>query len=252
VVRWTISDAEGPELETQIVDEGTQVRITVDLTSEEPGAGTAWDADTAVEAQFVPVIEPRTPEPISLLPVAPGRYETRVPWTEIEAGPVEKVYLVRVTAEGAEGALRTAIAGLARSYSAEYDGQAGADEEALRHLAEIGGGQVRSGGDQDAGWVFARDQAVARTRVSLWPWMLAAAAALFPLDVGLRRVALDWAAARTRLREVGSRWRARLLGGRRRPRQQEEARPDTEAARLLAAKRRARQRREEQGRDGGG
>ena len=153
----------------------------------------------------------------------------------------------------AERASRTPgqVAFWQHAHGPDWEAVIEADTDMLRRLAEIGGGQMWAVQDRDAAAVFARDQTAARTYVHLWPWLFAAAAGLFPLDVGLRRVALDRLAARTRVREVGSRWRARLLGGRRRPRQQEEARPDTEAARLLAAKRRARQQREEQERDGG-
>jgi hypothetical protein len=143
------------------------------------------------------------------------------------------VYLVRVLARPPDAPVDapplTQVTGFVRPPSAEYTAF-GTDEAALRRLAEVGGGRVLA----DPGEVFAHDRRAGRTYRDVWPWLLGAAICLLPLDVGVRRVAIEalgspWAALRARFRRIA-------FAGRRPAR----ARPDERFARLMAAKKRPR------------
>jgi uncharacterized membrane protein len=179
-VRWTIVARDDAGLETRIVDLYDRAHITVDAVDEEGDYGNALD----VQAHLVsPSLEPQT---VLLQQTAPGRYEGD--FSPRETG----VYLVRVEAGGQDRADPPSVVqmtGFVRTYSPEYR-TFGTDLAALRRLAELGSGAVLD----DPAQVFARraGQDVVRNYTDVWPWLLAVAVCLLPLDVGLRRVIVDW------------------------------------------------------------
>jgi len=228
-------------------------------------------------AQGSPEGSPRGAWTVRLRQTAPGRYEgDLLPGGEVyrERGADTgrgAVYLLRVVAEppdassegSPEGSPRGAqpliqVTGYVRPYSREYR-SFGTDEAALHRLAEIGRGRVFQVTDADRDHpfadkdhpfaadpasVFAHDQDAVRTYTPVWPWLLGLAVCLLPLDVGVRRVAVDWMDVRRATAKVRAWIRAHKNAGkrvvfRRRPTRVQSS---ERAARLMAAKKRATER----------
>jgi hypothetical protein len=209
----------------RIADQGERAHIVADVVGEGGSSGSQgeWVDNLSVEAQLIS--PSRGLETVPLRQTAPGRYEGDF------LPQQEGVYLVRVSAQRpAGGADREAelplsqVTGFVRTYSPEYRAF-GADEVALHRLVDAGGGVVLD----DPAAVFLHDQDVVRTYTDVWPWLLGAAICLLPLDVGVRRVTVQWGD----LRRAVSKVRARL---RRRP--APIAQPSPRISRLLAAKER--------------
>ncbi|MBN1580861.1 MAG: VWA domain-containing protein [Anaerolineae bacterium] len=224
-VRWTVIERAESDLETQITDDGSQAHIAVDVVGKEGEYGnalevTAYLISPSLEQTLVPL--PQT---------APGRYEG-------DFSPQEEgVYLVRIVgmdaadsaATGDGSQALTQVTGFVRTYSPEYRAF-GADEFLLRRLAEAGGGELLS----DATQVFTHDQEVVRTFSDVWPWLLGMAVCLLPLDVGVRRVVIDWSDLRAAWKRVRARWRGLV---RRKPAVEQPS--ERHLSRLMAAKSRA-------------
>ena len=220
-VRWTIVERGDQSLDVQIVDEGERVRVVVDVIEAQGEYGN----NLVTEAHFVaPSMRGET---LSLQQTAPGRYEGTLELME------EGTFLVRVVAVPPDAPALTQVTGFVRTFSPEYR-SFGTDEAALRHLAEVGEGRVLS----DPAEAFARraDREVPRTYTDVWPWLLGAAICLFPVDVGVRRLAVEFRGMHT-LREIYGRAARRMAG--RQHRASGRARPSARMARLLAAKERA-------------
>ena len=219
-VRWTIAEEETSGLEARIVAGEEQAHVTLDVTSEDRAYQTG--CCEAVEAYVIGSTLER--ETVSLQQTAPGRYEGDFQPEQ------EGVYLVRFVASPRSGTglpPLTDVTGYLQSYSPEYRAF-GTDEAALYRLAEAGGGALLD----DPTQVFVRaEEDIVRTHTGVWPWLLAAAACLLPLDVGVRRVILDTAS----IRRVLSRLWTRL----RRPAGAARAARSERMSRLLSAKQRA-------------
>jgi len=140
-------------------------------------------------------------QPLGFRQVGPGRYEA-----EFEAGSVG-LYSVTGTFEGAHGEKGYLSQGVPLSYAAEY-------RDLKFNLSLLSQLHERTGGRRltvDTP-VYAPLPRSAGVSMPLWPFLLMLVVGLFPLDVFIRRVAVDWPA-------VGRRIQGRL---RRRPR---EAKP---------------------------
>jgi len=224
-VRWTIVERAGVPVEVAVVLEGEVARVTVDAVDEGGAFVDGLDASVSVVGpEGEPVL-------VELAQTGPGRYEgTFVPHTE-------GAYLMRLTAspppgggaEGGAGALALTT-GWVMGYSPEYAALEG-DPAYLAGLAELGGGAVL---DEPAG-ALVHDLKGAGVRRGLWPWLLALAALLLPIDVGVRRLALG-------RRDLERAWAwvvARLPRGRPRP----VAEVPSPVGRLFEAKSRAGERR---------
>ena len=61
-----------------------------------------------------------------------------------------------------------------------------------KRLAEVGGGKLLPSRDFAADNPFERDRRKTFQPVDLWAWLLKFAVILFPIDVGVRRIQLDW------------------------------------------------------------
>ncbi|MBC7248851.1 MAG: VWA domain-containing protein [Anaerolineae bacterium] len=202
-VRWTIIEAAESGLETRVVQEGEQARVTVDVVDQ---AGDYLNglvvrvnvvAPTQVGAQGL--------APLVLRQTAPGHYEGEF------AAPEEGVYLLGITAgrEEADGAVHTLASqatGFVRGYSDEYR-RFGADTALLARLAEIGHGRELHSPEE----AFTRPLAAVRTHADVWPWLLTVAVCLLPLDVGLRRVMISLADVRRWLARGWARLRRRRV-----------------------------------------
>ncbi len=120
---------------------------------------------------------------LSFRQVGPGRYEA-----EFEAGAVG-VYNVTGTFEGAHGEKGYLSQGVPLSYAAEYR-DLKYNPALLNQLHERTGGRRLA---QDSK-VFAPLTTSAGVSMPLWPYLLMLVLGLFPLDIFIRRVAVDWGA----------------------------------------------------------
>ncbi len=100
-----------------------------------------------------------------------------------------------------------AYGGLSVPRSAEMEKLA-ADTAFLNRLAEKGGGRILTG-DPEKDDIFNRDLPPASGFQDLWRWLLILAAALFPLDVFVRRVMIDWSAAASGIKRTMATWRGK-------------------------------------------
>lgn len=218
-VRWTIVDRQEGDLETQINDDGEQARIVVDVVGEQGEYGNALEMEADLISPSLERVQ------VVLRQTAPGRYEG------VFSPEQEGVYLVRVAGTRAGETALTQITGFVRTYSPEYRvyaaGASGADEALLRRLTEAGHGDLLT----DPARVFRHDNKVVRTFTDVWPWLLSVAVCLLPLDIGVRRVTVDWGDLRRAWRKA----RGRL----RRP-AAERAPAEPRLSRLMAAKSAAR------------
>lgn len=125
---------------------------------------------------------------LTLRQTAPGRYEAEFQ----PAGP--GVYLFRFDASSkpleSEGGVAETL-GWALPYSPEYRDTKPNPDLLMRLAAQTGGNVVSA----NAAEVFKHDLKAARASRPLWPWLMALAAFLLPLDVAARRLILsrqDW------------------------------------------------------------
>jgi hypothetical protein len=147
--------------------------------------------------------------------VGPGRYEA-----EFEAGAVG-IYSVTGTFEGAHGEKGYLSQGVPLSYAAEY-------RDLKFNLSLLSQLHERTNGRrlQLDTPVYAALPRSAGVSMPLWPYLLMLVLALFPVDVFIRRVALDWTA-------IGRNLRARM---KREPRPAKEAEVPAAIQQLARAK----------------
>jgi hypothetical protein len=120
--------------------------------------------------------------------VGPGRYEA-----EFEAGAVG-LYQVTGTFEGAHGEKGYLSQGVPLSYAAEY-------RDLKFNLSLLSQLHERTGGRRLAldSPVYAALPRSAGVSMPLWPFLLMLVLGLFPVDVFIRRVAVDWPAIARRI-----------------------------------------------------
>lgn len=121
--------------------------------------------------------------------VGPGRYEA-----EFEAASVG-VYSVTGTFEGAHGEKGFLSQGVPLSYAAEYR-DLKFNPSLLNQMYERTGGRRLAKETP----VYAALPRSAGISMPLWPYLLMMVLALFPVDIFIRRVAVDWAAIGAKLR----------------------------------------------------
>jgi uncharacterized membrane protein len=121
--------------------------------------------------------------PLSFRQVGPGRYES-----EFEAGGVG-IYSVTGTFEGSHGEKGYLSQGVPLSYAAEYR-DLKFNPSLLNQLHERTGGR-KLGLDTPVYTALPRSAGVS---MPLWPLLLMLVLGLFPVDVFIRRVAVDWGA----------------------------------------------------------
>lgn len=145
--------------------------------------------------------------------------------------PHPGAYYVTVFEDGREdGGGQVAYGGVAKSYS-EESLNLEADQRMLHRMAEAGGGTVIA--DPSRYDAFRREGLVPGTDFhDVWPFLLMLVAALFPVDVFIRRVMIDTTAIRNRIGGAVHRWRGHAA-----PREER-------VSRLMAAKENALRERE--------
>lgn len=122
---------------------------------------------------------------VPLKQIAPRRYQATFPlWGKGR-------YQVMAAGTGSAGGKERneqAIGGFAVPYSAEYL-RFRSDPLALKQIADRTGGRVLSGSDVD---IFHPQRVTRESSKPVFDWFLLALCLLVPLDVGVRRVQLDW------------------------------------------------------------
>ncbi len=172
-VRWTITEGATQNVEVRVMQEGDTSRIIVDAIDEDGNFINGLDLDASVVQPDVSATA------ISLVQVAPGRYETTF------TPETEGAYFVRVAGADAAGTSIAQTSGWVLAYSPEYRSFAG-DPEYLAYITGLTGGSLI---DRPTSAVAANLN-VERARLPIWPWLLLAAAALLPFDIGFRRLVI--------------------------------------------------------------
>jgi hypothetical protein len=126
--------------------------------------------------------------PLGFRQVGPGRYES-----EFEASGVG-IYSVTGTFEGTHGEKGYLSQGVPLSYAAEYR-DLKFNPSLLNQLYERTGGR-KLGIESD---VYAALPRSAGISMPLWPYLLMLVLTLFPIDIFIRRVAVDWGALARKL-----------------------------------------------------
>jgi hypothetical protein len=127
---------------------------------------------------------------VQLEQTAPGRYAGAV------VADQPGVYLIQVNGLSAQGNPLQTQGGWSIPYSAEYL-PAEPDTGAMARLASQAGGRLSTGNPAE---VFVHDLSAAQAARPLWPYLLALAMILLPIDIAVRRLA--WTPTRIALPQI--------------------------------------------------
>lgn len=193
VVKRTTRPPEDPNRQVSVRIDGNQATITLD-------AQEGTDASDRHYLNFLPttatIIDPRGDQhEIPMPQIAPGRYATTYSVQD------DGIYSLQVTQTDTDGSIANSSSGFVVPYSPEYRA-AGVDETVLDALAKRTGGRTI----RDPESAFVHDLPAVGAPRPLWPYLLALAALVFVVDVGVRRVRITgpeiraaYAAVRRRL-----------------------------------------------------
>lgn len=120
--------------------------------------------------------------PLSFRQTTPGRYEASFDARQVGIYSVNALF---TDPQGKEGYLSV---GAAVPYLAEYR-DLKTNRPLLERIASFTGGRMLNLDTK----LYTAMAAKVGSLFPLWPWLLGAALCLFPLDIAVRRVALDWA-----------------------------------------------------------
>ena len=182
-VRWSLRDmaASSFRVETKVRDGQGYVRI--DAVDD--------------QGKFVNFLRPRGkvvgPGPdfergdVSLMQTGPGIYEGTFPVSE------RGVYMLNLTYTREDGSQGMIPAGLALGYSREYNYNT-TNHVLLEELASVGGGRVLGPDDNP----FEHTLEASATATPVWPFLVVIAVCLFPFEIFVRRVVVDFMAVYAR------------------------------------------------------
>lgn len=197
-VRWVSKDVKESLFQVRTSLEGDRGQVVLDAVTAE---GEVVDGLIVTANVAGPDGEPRE---VRLQQRGAGRYEAEFP---LEGVGTHSVSLLTLDEDGQRR--HSVTTGLVVPYSEEFRKLA-SDRAALEELARAGGGRVIEPAQLIDWSVDPWDRASLGEKEALeerWPLALALALGLFLLDVGVRRVAIDWA-------KLVARARAALPGGR--------------------------------------
>ena len=196
-VNWAMRAAEKGRMTIATEHKDGRVRVVVDARDEKDRPVNGLDLKAKVGLPKQLAAGEKVPE-LSFRRKGPGQYEAE--FSAEEAG----TYFVRVEgyqagSGGKAGTLFDASrAGVTVPYSPEY-----ADLESntnlMKRLAEATGGNFYTDDPKEletlaaSGTLFREAPKVARSLLPFWFWLVFAAGLLFLFDVGIRRVAIEWA-----------------------------------------------------------
>jgi uncharacterized membrane protein len=170
IVRYTLPEPDTGPLQVRATPRGDSVTLAVDALA--PSGEPIDLADTAATV----TLPDGSTRRIALRQTAPGHY------VEELTLPGEGPYAIAVTQQK-DGTTRTAATGYVQAPPAEYTpAQGGA--ALLAQISAATGGNVLNGPDTVPA---AGTPASAPAPRELWPWLLAAAAILWPLEIAMRR-----------------------------------------------------------------
>jgi uncharacterized membrane protein len=178
IANWSLRRVETGDLSADVAIEQGSGIISVE----------AMDADgnyrNFLDLQAVVVGPKGERQLVPLKQTAPGRYDAAFETRETGA------YLVHLR-EMENGEMRSSqVIGANLDHSPEF-AESRPNLARLERLAEVGGGKLLSR-DFAADNPFERDRRKTFQPVDLWEWLLKFAVILFPIDVGVRRIQLDW------------------------------------------------------------
>ncbi|GAB4513220.1 MAG: VWA domain-containing protein [Anaerolineae bacterium] len=175
-VRWTITEGTSENLETRVVMEDEQARITVDARDND---GNFLNGQ-GLQASVVYTGD-QSSQRVPLRQVAPGRYEA------VFTPEGEGAYFLRVTGTSADESADVQLnqtTGWVMSYSPEYEVRE-FDDTLLASIAALTEGQNLA---ETPDAVFAHNLTARDAFVPVWPWLLLAAMLLLPFDIAVRRL----------------------------------------------------------------
>ncbi len=196
LVRWVAKEITDSPLQVTTRMTGRTAQIVVDAVE-----GGEFRDDLDLGAR---VLTPNgEKKELRFVQTAPGRYEATLDSDEIGS---HELSVVGTSHDGEE---LKAFTGVVFSYSDEYrvlegalpasgDRPASQGWTTLMQIKEAGGGDVLTWEEFDK--ALKRDDLEAgRSYNDLWPFLLACALILVPIDVGVRRIAIDWVLVRARI-----------------------------------------------------
>ena len=193
IVRWSMRSPGDPNMRVSSQVTGSRITLRVDVVDDDGAFQDLLDIRAVVRGGGGQLDELRLGQ------TRPGHYEASLSADSPGVYQVDVVRMVpgaaaRSTDDG-EAVARRETAGFVVSYPAEYRNLS-PDPEVLGRLAGIGGGAVLRAPIEafDHHLVF-----VGQSRTALWPYLLALATLLFPLDVGIRRLKISPSYLRRRL-----------------------------------------------------
>jgi Ca-activated chloride channel family protein len=145
---------------------------------------------------------------VPLEQVGPGQYRAQVEASQ------PGTYLVRVGANDGDQSLGMTTLGLVVPYSPEYK-TSGTDLGLLAQIAQVTGGHRL----EEPLQAFVHNLPSAERARDVWRGLLLAAALMFPLDVGVRRLALNRRDFQKALHWLRGRWPSRPAAGAPRPKE---------------------------------
>ena len=184
LVRWTSRASATGDLDVRAEIRGGKGKVIVEAIDEKGRLINGLDLKGhAVDPKH------RGLPAFGLVQTAPGRYEG-----EFQAGPAG-AYQVNVVYEDETGTPRHHITGASSAYSPEF-ARLESDPGLLAEIARSTGGSMLTGdAEKDRAALWARNLPAGYRVHPGWEWLLWIILILFPLDVALRRVMIDWRAA---------------------------------------------------------
>ncbi len=180
-IRYTLSNPLGSGLEARVETQAGEAKLIVAARDEAGNTINGYNLQANIVSPTQGGGNDTTT--IELRQTAPGQYEgSFIP-------DKQGVYLIRITGESPQGGAPIGTTtGWVQSYSPEYRNMGG-NSGALLRMATSAGGQAATA--NPAG-VFAHTQTAPQAPRPAWPWLLAAAALLLPVDIASRRLVVSW------------------------------------------------------------
>ncbi|MGE3309687.1 MAG: VWA domain-containing protein [Limisphaerales bacterium] len=177
LAQWALKKVDATDLTSEVTIENGEGRLSVEALDAE------GNFRNFLNLQAI-VVDPKgQPKTVRLRQEGPGRYEAIFPARDIGA------YMVNLM-DMADGQVRgVQTLGANVNYSPEFN-LSEPNHGLLRRFAESGGGRVLNPAVPTDN-PFLHDRVRTFRPLDLWWWLLMAAVALFPIDVGLRRVQLE-------------------------------------------------------------
>jgi hypothetical protein len=173
VAQWSLRRVEASDFTTEVAVERGEGHISVEAIDAKGNYRNFLNLDTLV-------VSPKGQQQIVRLEqTGPGHYEAKFPTKEVGA------YLMNLRDIGSG---QSQPLGLSVNYSPEFD-DSEPNLNLLRRLAELGGGKILNPVTDSP---FLHDRQKTFQPQDLRDWLLGFAILLFPLDVGARRIQVDW------------------------------------------------------------